>query len=235
MIRTVYYAVFLFFIFIFSLISLIPFFVLRYFTGDKKWENFLQADLSFWAGLSLWGTGSTFEVKGLENLPQGNVVFIANHQGNFDILIVACFFKKLVGFIAKKELRHIPILNTWLTLTHGIYIDRKNLRDSYNTIKKGIKSLKDGNSLIIFPEGHRSKGPIPGNFKIGSFKLAINSDTRIVPVTIKNSYKIYEETGFIRPAHVIITVHPVIKTGELSEAEKRNLPQRVANIIKEAL
>jgi len=235
MIRTAYYIIHIFFVFVFSLISLIPFLLIRVISGDKVWEKFLCADLSVWARFGLWGTGSTFEVSGLENLPEGNAVFMSNHQSNFDIFIVISYFKKLVGFIAKYELRHVPILNLWITLTHGIFINRKNMRDSYNTIEEGIKSLKDGNSLVIFPEGHRSKGPVPGNFKSGSFKLALLSNTRIVPVTIKDSYKIYEETGFIKPAHIKVTIHPPVETKGLSEEQKRTLPALVADIIKSAL
>jgi 1-acyl-sn-glycerol-3-phosphate acyltransferase len=235
MIRTVFYAVHVFFVFFFSFITLIPFFILRYITGNKVWENFNRADVSFWSWVGLLGTGSTFDVSGTENVPEGSAVFISNHQSHFDIFIILCYIKKMVGFIAKIELRRVPILNTWISLLHGIFINRNNMRDSYNTIEEGIKNLKKGYSLMIFPEGHRSKGPVPGVFKSGSFKLAILSNTQIVPVSIKDSYKIFEETGRIRPAHVTVRIHPPIKVEGLSEDEKRALPGRVAEIIKKDL
>ncbi len=235
MFRTIYYTLHIFLVFFFSWISLIPFFILRYFTGDKAWEKFIQADVSLWARIGLLGTGSSFEVIGAGNVPVESAVFISNHQSFFDIFIILSFIKKMLGFIAKIELSRIPVLNIWIKLLHGIFINRKNLRDSYNTIEKGIKNLRQGYSILIFPEGHRSKGPVPGTFKSGSFRLATLSNTRIIPVSIKDSYKIYEEKGLIRPAHVTITIHPAIKTEGLTEDEKRGLPERVSNIIKEAL
>ena len=96
---------------------------------------------------------STVNVHGLENIPEGPVLFVSNHQSNMDIAIICGFIDKPKGFIAKKELKKLPLINKWITLAGSIYLDRENPRKSMEGILEGIKTLKNGHSLVVFPEG----------------------------------------------------------------------------------
>ena len=182
-------------------------------------------------------SGSTVEVIGTENLPQNqNVVFISNHQGNFDIPLLMGYINVPKGFISKIEAKKIPVISQWMTLINCVFMDRSTLKGSAGAIIEGIKLIKEGHSMVIFPEGHRSKADQMQPFKAPSFKLATKTGVPIVPVTIDGSYKILEANhNRIRPAHVRLTIHPAIPTQGLSKDELAALPDQVQQIIQSAL
>lgn len=182
-------------------------------------------------------SGSKVEVFGTEHLPKDrNVVFISNHQGNFDIPLLMGYIDMPKGFISKVEAKKIPIVEKWMELIHCVFMDRSTLKGSAGAIIEGIKTLKAGHSLVIFPEGTRSKGDCMGEFKSASFKLATKPGVPIIPITIDGSYKIMEQNhNKIKPAHVKITIHPLIETKGLDKENLEALPSQVESIIASAL
>lgn len=175
---------------------------------------------------------STVNVHGLENIPEGPVLFVSNHQSNMDIAIICGFIDKPKGFIAKKELKKLPLINKWITLAGSIYLDRENPRKSMEGILEGIKTLKNGHSLVVFPEGTRSRGDKMGEFKSGSFKLATKSKVPIVPLTIDGTYRVMEANKIlIKPSNINFYVHKPIYTDKLSKEEIAKLPETVEHII----
>jgi 1-acyl-sn-glycerol-3-phosphate acyltransferase len=112
-----------------------------------------------------------------------------------------------------------------------VFMDRNDIRQSVQAINEGVDLLKQGYSMVIFPEGTRSKGETMGEFKQGSFKLATKAGVPIVPVAIKGSYKMMEEKGFIRPASVEVIISKPISTEGLTREELQQLPDRVKEII----
>ena len=190
-----------------------------------------------WAISQIKYSGARVTVHGEENVPKDRgVLFISNHQGNFDIPLFIGYIDKPKGFIAKIELTKIPIVHIWMKYIDCIFMDRSSIRKSGEAIVDGIKLLKKGTSMVIFPEGTRSKGDKLGEFKAGSFKLATKSKVPIVPVTIKGSYKLMEQNGNkIRPADVELFIHPMIETADLTKEELDELPKKVKEIIAEKL
>ena len=179
---------------------------------------------------------STVNVHGLENIPVGPVLFVSNHQSNMDIAIICGFIDKPKGFIAKKELKKLPLINKWITLAGSIYLDRENPRKSMEGILEGIKTLKNGHSLVVFPEGTRSRGDKMGEFKSGSFKLATKSKVPIVPLTIDGTYRVMEVNKIlIKPSNINFYVHKPIYTDKLSKEEIAKLPETVEHIIRSKL
>lgn len=179
---------------------------------------------------------STVNVHGLENIPKGPVLFVSNHQSNMDIAIICGFIDKPKGFIAKKELKKLPLINKWITLAGSIYLDRENPRKSMEGILEGIKTLKNGHSLVVFPEGTRSRGDKMGEFKSGSFKLATKSKVPIVPLTIDGTYRVMEANKIlIKPSNINFYVHKPIYTDKLSKEEITKLPETVEHIIRSKL
>ncbi|MGL5352959.1 MAG: lysophospholipid acyltransferase family protein [Clostridium sp.] len=173
-------------------------------------------------------------VHGIENLPKDkNVLFVGNHQGNFDIPIYMSYIDVPKGFVAKIELTKIAGIKTWMEYMNCIFMDRSSIRKAGEAIVTGIKSLKSGNSLVIFPEGTRSRGNKMGDFKAGSFKLATKSKTPIVPVTMSGSYKIMEGNAnkHLTTANIDLYIHPIIETANLSKEEQDALPEMVKSII----
>ncbi|MEG1483636.1 lysophospholipid acyltransferase family protein [Clostridium sp.] len=173
-------------------------------------------------------------VHGTENLPKDkNVLFVGNHQGNFDIPIYISSIDIPKGFIAKIELTKILGIKTWMEYINCIFMDRSSIRKSGEAIVRGIKSLKNGKSLVIFPEGTRSRGDKMGEFKAGSFKLATKSKVPIIPITMNGSYKIMESNSnkHLTSAIVDLYIHPMIETSNLTKEEQDHLPERVKSII----
>jgi 1-acyl-sn-glycerol-3-phosphate acyltransferase len=183
-----------------------------------------------------WVFGVKVKVSGIENLPEtNNVCFVSNHQGAADIPLIVGFIPKKVGFIAKKELGRIPMLNVWMKALGCILIDRKDIRQSLKVIDKGVHQIQKGHPLVVFAEGTRSRGPMIGKFKPGAFKLLSGNGTLAVPLTISGTYKVMEERGIITPTHVQLTIHPAIDIAKLSDGEKKELPERIFQKVKSAI
>lgn len=236
MIRTVYFAVFIGLTLLLSFVLLVPYIIFWIPSLRKTRMAYLQKAASIWSRLMLVvASGSKVTVKGLENLPESNVLLVSNHQSQLDILTVLGYVPKHVGFIAKIELTMLPVINLWMLFLHCVFIDRKNMKKSARAIDKGVQNLKKGYSMLIFPEGTRSKSHTIGNFKPGALKLGTRSGVPIVPLTIDGTYHIFEESYRIRPANINLTVHPPIYPDKLTEEEKDNLSETIKKQIMTAL
>jgi len=202
----------------------------------QEYETKMNEIAGKWSQKQLNNSGSTIHVKGHENIPEEAVLFVSNHQGNFDIAIFLSLINKNKGYIAKHEILRVPVLNMWMEELRCIAMDRSDIKQSLQAILEGIKILKDGYSLVIFPEGTRSLDGKMKPFKAGSFKLATKTGVPIVPVTIDGSHKMLKSgTMKIIPATVHVTIHPPIEVKNLTRDEQTELPQKVQKIIESAL
>ena len=238
MIRLILIVIFAIIIFFASLIMLPVFWLIGKFNQDAK----DRGSLRFVQGVFkvvLFLSGVTTTVKGLENLPKDGeaVLFVGNHHGFFDTIISYTYMKPRTGFVAKKEIEKVPLLNIWMKYLYCLFLDRKNMKEGLKTILTGIDYLKAGTSIVIFPEGTRSKGGPMKDFKAGSFKLATKSKSPIIPVTMDGSYKIMEhgDGPWFKPATVNLYIHPAIETASLTKEEQDELPKKVQNIIASKL
>ena len=206
---------------------------------EEKRDKLVYKVTTTWSRILLKVAGVKVTVHGLENIPTDtNVLYIGNHQGNFDIPIYMSQIPGLKGFVSKIEVKKIPGVRTWMEYMYCVFMDRSSIRKSGEAIIEGIKILKSGHSLVIFPEGTRSKGDNMGDFKAGSFKLATKSKVPIVPVTMNGSYKIMENSKkkwIVKPSHVDLYIHPAIETANLTKEEQDVLPTKVYEIIKSKL
>lgn len=190
-----------------------------------------------------WGRGIVkkykidLTVEGVENIPEGPVLFVSNHQGYADIPIYgAAIPGKQIGFVAKTSLGKIPVFGEWIRDIRSVFIERDDPRASLKTIEEGIELLKQGFSLVIFPEGTRSKGTQMGNFKKGSLRLATKPGIPVVPITLNGTYHVFEQMGHVKSgAKVNFYIHPAIETKDLAKSEANNLAERVEEIIKTKL
>lgn len=200
---------------------------------DKERTQAIFKITSTWAKFVMWLSGAKVKVYGTENIPKDEaVLFVGNHQSNFDIPLLLSSIDVPRGFITKKELEKWPIISMWMRYINCIFMDRSNIRKSAEAIVQGIQILKKGYSMVIFPEGTRSKGKKVAEFKAGSFKLALKSKVKIIPVTINGSYKLLEANGGkIRPADVEVYFHKPIDVTNLSKEEIAELHNDVRNII----
>lgn len=199
--------------------------------------SFLHKITHNWASLIIKLSGCKVHVEGLENIPKDKtILFVANHQSYFDIPLLMSAIDIPKGFIAKKELEKLPGVSKWMRYMRCIFMDRDNLRKSAESIVEGIKILKSGYSMVIFPEGTRSQGKEHASFKAGSFKLATKSKAIIVPVTIDGTYKVMEQgKGMIKATDLKLIIHPSIDTTLLSKEELAVLHETVENTVFEPL
>ncbi len=230
MVRSIYWYI----NFVGSLILKIPKLIqMKYLKKKISQEEFDELSYKVttkWAAKRIKASGAKITVHGEENLPNENVLFISNHQGNFDIAIFMASIKKDTGFVSKIEIKKM------MEFIHCIFMDRNDMKQSLKTILEGISILKSGFSLVVFPEGTRSKSDTMRDFKPGSFKLALKAKVPIVPVTIDGSYKIMEKNnGKIKPAHVDVYIHKPIYTKNLTKEEESELHIKVHEIIKSKL
>lgn len=193
-----------------------------------------------WCDILVKATGSSVEVIGLENIPEdSSVLFVSNHQGYLDIPILLLYLPKTIGFIAKIELKTWPIINKWVDCVEGVYIDRKDIRQSLKAINTTAEILKSGHSMVIFPEGTRSKGRELAPFKPGSLRAAQKANVPIIPITIDGTYQILEANNNrnLTPAHIKLVIGKAINPNKSTEkdSKSKDLMTDIYQIIKENL
>jgi 1-acyl-sn-glycerol-3-phosphate acyltransferase len=199
----------------------------------KERDMLVDSVTSKWAKDLLELAGARVKVIGAENVPlDRTVLFVSNHQGNFDIPILLGCINKPKAFVAKIEILKMPLIRSWMKQMNCVFLDRSNLRQSLRVMNDATEYLKKGYSMVIFPEGTRSKGKTMGEFKAGSLRIAIKANVPIVPVTINGSYKLMEENGFvIKSAEVEVVISKPIETAGLSKEETNELHEKVLSVI----
>lgn len=203
---------------------------------DEKAQEYINRIAGVWAKRLIKQTGSEIKVVGQENLPPGPVLVVSNHQGSFDIPLLLAFLTKPIAFIAKWELRYLPLVSTWMKELQCIFIKRSDLRQTLRAYQNAGQVFAAGQSLVVFPEGTRSKSSQLGDFKRGSLKIALREGIPIVPVAIDGSYKIKEaNNGMISPSEVKLTINEPIYPDQLSESGKKELVGNVRNTISKAV
>lgn len=235
MIRTVIWVVYFFAYLFFAQPMLWKVRKLRKEGKIEEHDRIVRTMVNNWALRLMKLAGATMEVTGKENIPEGPVVFAANHQGYADIPLLLTQLDKPNPLIAKKELEKVPLLRDWMTELNCIFIDRDNARQAMDSLKKANELLSEGYSVSIFPEGTRSKGGEIKEFKGGTIRLATRAKVPIVPCCIEGTYNMLEANkGFkITPAKLQLHILPAIETADLSREEIKALDERLRSVIKE--
>ena len=177
------------FIGLFSVVMCIWALVISIFGGSGRAVHFRCA--APWAKVILRVCGIHVTVHGLENVsPEIPRIYMCNHQSFFDIWTILAFLPVDFKFILKQELMKIPLLGPAMTRAGYIGIERKDPREAVKSIAVAAQRIKDGASVLIFPEGTRSPDGRLLSFKRGGFKLAFKSGCDIVPMVINGSHRI---------------------------------------------
>ena len=202
-------------------------------TGDiSVYKPFVDKELRNWLNPLIKAAGVDFVVKGKENIPENEaVIYVPNHQGIFDMPALILNTPTPCGFIAKKELQKVPIVRTWMWLLDCVFIDRENKREARVAIKEAIELINKGRSMVIFPEGTRSKDGIPLPFKSGVMMIAKETKAKIVPVVLEGIIDRFEGTKNITSGTITVTFLPVIETENLSRDEMKAMPEQIRSKI----
>ena len=189
-----------------------------------------------WAKFVLAVSRIKVTVQGSYNIrPDRSYIYMSNHQSNFDIPVALAYFPFKFRWVAKAELFKIPIFGYAMHRIGHINIDRSNRRAAFKSLKKAAKNIREGVSVLIYPEGTRSKDGNIGPFKNGGFVLSVESGTPIVPVIIHGTWPIMSRDKIIvKPGNVIIEIKKPIETKNYNRKTRNDLLKKVRSVICES-
>jgi 1-acyl-sn-glycerol-3-phosphate acyltransferase len=189
--------------------------------------NFAHKCARAWARAILGTTGVRVQVSGLEHLQPGrSYVFAANHQSIYDIPIVFVSIPAQLRIVAKESLGRIPFMGWHLHRAGHLLVNRRN--PGADVVQKMARLVRDGSSLIVFPEGTRSVDGAIGRFKKGSFAVAVDARLPVVPVTITGSSQVMKKGRLmVCPGQVQLVVHPPVSTEGIARDQILPLAERV--------
>lgn len=143
----------------------------------------------FWSRSVLWLLLVPIKVTGRENVDSNqSYVFVANHQSFLDVFAVYGWLPNNFKWLMKKELRKIPFVGTACAVAGHIFVDRSNPRAAMESLTYIKAQLHDGISTVIFPEGTRTRTGEMGRFKQGAFKIAMDMDLLVVPISLSGFF-----------------------------------------------
>lgn len=185
-----------------------------------------------WSRLILATTGVRVAVVGLERLePRRTYVFVANHQSIYDIPILFWSLPCQLRIIAKASLGSVPFLGWHLRRTGHMLVDRRR-PDRARIFAWASRLTSSGLSLIVFPEGTRSRDGRVGRFKGGSFYLALQAGLPVVPLSLVGSRHVMLKGRLATyPGDVRLVVHDPIDTGSLTAVDPKEFGERVRRVI----
>lgn len=189
-----------------------------------------------WSWLILVTTGVRVEVRGLEHLtPGATYVFVANHQSIYDIPVLFASLPFQLRIIAKESLGRFPFLGWHLRRTGHMLVDRRR-PDRHGIFRWAASLPSRGLSLIVFPEGTRSRDGLVAPFKAGSFFPAVQTGIPIVPLSVVGSRHVMRKGELTtRPGDVVLVVHPPVTTvadPDPSPETMRELAARIRAIVR---
>jgi 1-acyl-sn-glycerol-3-phosphate acyltransferase len=196
-------------------------------------ENISHRLARIWARMLLALASTRVEIIGAENIlmkkPQ---IFMANHQSDFDILIILAHLPGQFRWIVKKELFNIPLFGAAMRNAGYIEIDRQNHVKAVKSVDEAARKIREGKSVMSFPEGTRSSDGKIKPFKQGMFYLAIMSGVPIVPVSIIGAREIMPKRSLqIKPGKITMVIDRPIDVSGYSLENRQELIERVRNII----
>ena len=194
--------------------------------ASQKIVNICFKIVMFFAGMKVTCIGQ-------ENIPKDTaVLYTANHRSYADIPAGYTTVAGPTGFIAKKQVRHVPSLSWWMTNMNCLFLDRHDMRQGMKTVLKAIETINAGYSIFVMPEGTRNHKDEMLPFKEGTFKIALKSGCPIIPVAISNSDSVFElNSNKIKAAHVIVHYGKPIYPGGLTPEETKTIGAHVRDII----
>jgi 1-acyl-sn-glycerol-3-phosphate acyltransferase len=180
------------------------------FLGCLPWMIVSQrGDLPIWFGRKAWGplglflSGAKLEVVRMPALPPGPVIFASNHESVLDIWVLFCVLQRSFRFIAKQELFDLPVFGSYLRVGGHIPVDRSNNQRAVASLSKAGDTVRSGTSIIVFPEGTRSRTGRIQPFKKGPFVVAKQAGVPVIPIAISGS-------GAVTPSqHIAVYPGPI--------------------------
>lgn len=200
-------------------------------------DNWLHGLARLWGRSILWVSGIRVHASGIDrdDLKQ-SCIFMSNHQSNFDIPVLYAALPVKFQWLAKAELFKIPIFGRSMRRVGYISIDRSDRRSAFKSLARAAQTIRDGASVMIFPEGTRSKNGVLLPFKKGGFVLAVDAGAPIYPIIIRGTHEIMPKGRMIiRRRQVRVEFKSPIETAAYTRDTKDHLMKRVHAAIQGGL
>ncbi|MCU0241997.1 MAG: 1-acyl-sn-glycerol-3-phosphate acyltransferase [Vicinamibacteria bacterium] len=184
-----------------------------------------------WGRGVLWACGVRVTVEGREHAPSGPAVYVANHVGALDIPLVVGFVPVYFNIIFKRSLMRIPFIGWYLATGGHIPVERENPFKAGRILEQAALRLKQGMSVLLFPEGTRNRGAGVRPFKRGAFSLALENGVPIIPVAIQGVRAVMSRGPWrLRGGDVRVRIFPAL-TSDGAAADAVNLAAAAREII----
>jgi 1-acyl-sn-glycerol-3-phosphate acyltransferase len=187
----------------------------------------LMAVARAWSDQMLWICDIKFQREGWESLPEAirtgcqPVVFMGNHESHFDPPVTIGWLDIPAVFIAKRELKWVPFLGQVIWFMRFIFINRQNRSKALESIAQAARDIRAGKSVVIFPEGTRTKDGKLGDFKKGGFALAQEAGVAIVPLVLKGGFEILPRDAFrVSPGHYCMVIGEPVETAAYTSRDE---------------
>ncbi|MCX7551378.1 lysophospholipid acyltransferase family protein [Xanthomarina sp. F2636L] len=217
------------------IIVLFPFLIISIL--KESWYPYFFRIARVWAKFILFGMGFVWKIEHEQvPNPDKSYMFIANHTSMADIMLMLVSVKKPFVFVGKKELSKIPLFGFFYKRT-CILVDRSSERSRKAVFLRAQKRLKQGLSICIFPEGGvPDEAIVLDTFKDGAFRLAINHQIPVVPMTFMDNKKRFSYTFFSGgPGRMRVKIHPFIKTEGLTIKDTKEVNSKARSTILKTL
>ncbi len=203
----------------------------------SKTGNSVHAVARVWGRSILWVSGIKVQVVGMEHIdPDQSAIYMSNHQSNFDIPVFFSALPIQFRWLAKAELFKIPIFGQGMRGAGYISVDRSDTKSAIRSLKQAAQNIRNGTSVLIFPEGTRSSNGGLRSFKPGGFIMAIDAGVPVVPMVVSGTFDIMPRGAkVIRRQTARLTILPPVDTTSYTRKTKDQLMACVQKSISDAL
>ncbi|MDR2474238.1 MAG: 1-acyl-sn-glycerol-3-phosphate acyltransferase, partial [Bacteroidales bacterium] len=202
--------------------------------NDRFWGYY---PASVWGRLGCWLALLPVQTSGQEHVDKSrSYIFVANHQGAFDIFLIYGFLGHNFKWLMKKGLRKLPLVGKACELAGHVYVDHSSRSGIVQTMQLAREKLQGGVSTVVFPEGTRTLDGKMHPFKKGAFQLALDFKLPIVPMTIAGSYLVLRKgSAMLHWSPLKLIIHQPIETDALTSADLPQLMESVWQTISKPL
>ncbi len=200
------------------------------FCGGEKFFAYYPGMI--WSKLTCMISLCPVKVTGREKLnKKQSYIFVANHQGSFDIFLVYGYLEQHIKWVMKKSLRKIPLVGKACEAAGFIFVDNTSPKAALKTIDEAKKRLVNGASVVIFPEGSRTRTGKMGTFKKGAYQMALDLKLPVVPITINGSFDVMPiHSYFLHPHKMELIIHDPIDTSAYVSGDVRQLTTNIREL-----
>jgi 1-acyl-sn-glycerol-3-phosphate acyltransferase len=183
-----------------------------------------------WARIGLWLSGIRVRIDGRDNIKPGqSYVIVANHLSHIDIWLLYGYLGLDFRWVMKQELRHVPVIGISCAALGHVFIDRSDHEKALASLDDAKRRIVDGTSILFFPEGTRSRNGQLQAFKKGAFRMALDLDLPVLPVTLSGTRAVLRpDSALLRPGVIRLQIHEALPVSgrtpeELAEASRRTI------------